>query len=58
VARVAVAAVRSFGAAQDNRDGAEVCGLEERAVGLTPVELVRFVLHDEEVLRVFSRELG
>ncbi|WP_454777799.1 O-acetyl-ADP-ribose deacetylase [Georgenia muralis] len=58
VARVAVAAVRSFGAAQDNRDGADVCGLEERAVGLTPVELVRFVLHDEDVLRVFSRELG
>lgn len=58
VARVGVEAVGAFAARQDNRDGAEVCGLEVREIGAGRIELVRFVLFDDRALEAFSRELG
>ncbi|PFG40277.1 O-acetyl-ADP-ribose deacetylase (regulator of RNase III) [Georgenia soli] len=58
VARVAVGAVGAFAAAQENRDGFEVCGIDVRDVGATRVDLVRFVLFDDRALGAFSRELG
>jgi O-acetyl-ADP-ribose deacetylase len=58
VARIAVEAVGAFAARQENRDGAEVCGIDVREIGTTRIQLVRFVLHDDGALRSFSRELG
>lgn len=58
VARVAVAAVRAFAAAQENRVGQEVCGLTVTDVGGATVELVRFVLVREDLLTLFEKELA
>lgn len=58
VARVAVEAVRTYSARQENRSGLEVCGLDVRDVGTGTVRLVRFVLHDEAALQAFEAALS
>lgn len=58
VARVAVDAVRSWAARQENRTGLDRCGTDVRDVGTTTVRLVRFVLFSEPALHAFTRALG
>ena len=58
VARVAVDAVLGFGARQETRSGWEVCGLTVTDVGEATIDVVRFVLFSEEVLRDFEAALS